>query len=319
MSSLLVEYSGSSDEELDDSDDFGKRSNEDQDTCKTGNDYYQNNEEQSAVNFFNIPVRSSDDSKKREQDDGSPSTSSEAASKRQKTSLPPIPTGILDMYEPKIPENTPKDDPKKHGGRVRTFKHERGSWATYIYIPVTHQTLFRELALKLQESVQDVDFVPVDHFHLSVSRTVTIRHHWIDTFMDELKKKAGSLPKFSCSYGPLKIYHNDDRTRSFLSLEVYCKKKLQEVVKLADLVLYQFHLPQFYDEPDFHVSLLSAAGDASGKLSPQVLSMDTLKKLQPIVDDFFSSHEKASFFSVSELQCKTGNKLYRFPFKKTIY
>lgn len=27
------------------------------------------------------------------------------------------------------------DDPNEHDGRTRSFPHERGNWATYLYIP----------------------------------------------------------------------------------------------------------------------------------------------------------------------------------------
>lgn len=28
-----------------------------------------------------------------------------------------------------------QEDSLKHGGRIRSFKHERGNWATFTYIP----------------------------------------------------------------------------------------------------------------------------------------------------------------------------------------
>lgn len=31
------------------------------------------------------------------------------------------------------------DDPAEHDGRVRSFKHERGNWATYVYIAGIHE------------------------------------------------------------------------------------------------------------------------------------------------------------------------------------
>lgn len=31
--------------------------------------------------------------------------------------------------------NEVMDDPNFHEGRIRSFPHERGNWATYVYIP----------------------------------------------------------------------------------------------------------------------------------------------------------------------------------------
>lgn len=34
------------------------------------------------------------------------------------------------------------DDPSSHQGRSRLFEHERGNWATYIYIPCESLIIF---------------------------------------------------------------------------------------------------------------------------------------------------------------------------------
>lgn len=45
----------------------------------------------------------------------------------------PVPDSVLHMFPGT--EEGPEDDSAKHGGRVRTFPHERGNWATHVYIP----------------------------------------------------------------------------------------------------------------------------------------------------------------------------------------
>lgn len=45
----------------------------------------------------------------------------------------PVPDSVLHMFLDT--EEEPVDDPEKHGGRVRTFPHERGNWATHVYVP----------------------------------------------------------------------------------------------------------------------------------------------------------------------------------------
>ena len=42
-----------------------------------------------------------------------------------------MPTGVLEMFG----DEGHRDDPADHQGRVRTFAHERGNWATTIYAP----------------------------------------------------------------------------------------------------------------------------------------------------------------------------------------
>lgn len=45
----------------------------------------------------------------------------------------PVPDSVLHMF-PGTKEG-PEDDSAKYGGRVRTFPHERGNWATHVYVP----------------------------------------------------------------------------------------------------------------------------------------------------------------------------------------
>ena len=46
----------------------------------------------------------------------------------------PVPFNILSMFGD---QGRPyaQDDPALHEGRIRSFAHERGNWASYIYIP----------------------------------------------------------------------------------------------------------------------------------------------------------------------------------------
>ncbi|XP_054943501.1 U6 snRNA phosphodiesterase 1-like [Physeter macrocephalus] len=45
----------------------------------------------------------------------------------------PVPDSVLDMFPGT--EEWPADGSAKHGGRVLTFPHERGNWATHVYVP----------------------------------------------------------------------------------------------------------------------------------------------------------------------------------------
>lgn len=51
----------------------------------------------------------------------------------------PLPGCLLDMFPEDV--SSPTEDSSLHGGRVRSFKHERGSWATYVYLPCKTDTL----------------------------------------------------------------------------------------------------------------------------------------------------------------------------------
>ena len=42
----------------------------------------------------------------------------------------PVPDGITKMFSNKTQH---VDHPEEHGGRIRTFAHERGNWASFVY------------------------------------------------------------------------------------------------------------------------------------------------------------------------------------------
>jgi hypothetical protein len=57
-------------------------------------------------------------------------------------------------------------------------------------------------------------------FHISLGRTVPIRIHQVDTMVHMLRRKFEGPKRFWMDFGSWEVFVNDDRTRSFLSLEV---------------------------------------------------------------------------------------------------
>lgn len=48
----------------------------------------------------------------------------------------PAPAGLPGDPDP---EEAVSDDSSRHGGRVRCFPHERGNWATHVYLPCRYR------------------------------------------------------------------------------------------------------------------------------------------------------------------------------------
>lgn len=51
----------------------------------------------------------------------------------------PVPSCLLSMF-PDDDDEALTEDSSLHGGRIRSFKHERGNWATYVYLPCKKPT-----------------------------------------------------------------------------------------------------------------------------------------------------------------------------------
>ncbi|XP_056454899.1 U6 snRNA phosphodiesterase 1 isoform X1 [Gadus chalcogrammus] len=222
-----------------------------------------------------------------------------------KTRLP-VPGCLLAMFPE---EEEPDNDTSLHDGRIRSFKHERGNWATYVYFPYPPDEDFMELLEELLEvaGARGVLLTQQREFHLSVSQTVVLKHHWIQPFTESLKGGLTSCKRFVCSAGSLRVYSNAERTRTFLGMEVSAgHAQLAEIMKMVDKTMIEFRLDTFYKDPSFHVSLAWCVGDFTAQLK------ECLKELQGLVDH----HEEGAFLltlDCQELRCRAGNKTFSFP------
>ncbi|XP_042352562.1 U6 snRNA phosphodiesterase [Plectropomus leopardus] len=250
-------------------------------------------------------------SRKCQEEDGA-NTGSPASKKPKiqeqvtKTRLP-LPGRLLDMFPDE--EDSQTEDSSLHGGRLRSFKHERGNWATYVYFPYHPEEEFGELLEELLSlaGARGVVLTPQEEFHLSLSQTVVLRHHWIQPFTRSLRAGLVHCKRFACSAGRLKVYCNAERTRTFLGMEVSTgHAQLLDLVQVVDRTMTEFHLDTFYEDPSFHVSLAWCVGDLTEKMKGSIQGM------QSLIDD----HEDGPFtlrLDCEELRCRTGNKVFRFP------
>jgi hypothetical protein len=140
-----------------------------------------------------------------------------------------VPASIQGLLEDNI-DSIGDEDVIKHEGRSRSFPHVAGNWATYVFVPfetnasfgalVTHLT--DELKACLTHSDSDMQgdtltpvmhLVPAKELHVSVSQTVTIRHHWIQPLINSLWKQLQSKSSFVCAFEGPRFYCNDEKTR----------------------------------------------------------------------------------------------------------
>ncbi|XP_017160932.1 U6 snRNA phosphodiesterase-like [Poecilia reticulata] len=117
-----------------------------------------------------------------------------------KTRLP-LPGCLLSMF-PDDDDETLTEDSSLHGGRIRSFKHERGNWATYVYLPYHPEEEFEELLEELLSTLgaHGPILTQQEEFHLSLSQTVVLRHHWIQPFTQSLQSGLSQCRRF--------VYHS---------------------------------------------------------------------------------------------------------------
>ncbi|XP_068943695.1 U6 snRNA phosphodiesterase 1 isoform X2 [Petaurus breviceps papuanus] len=222
----------------------------------------------------------------------------------------PIPDSVLNMFPD--PDDGIADDIEKHGGRIRTFPHERGIWATHVWVPYEAKEDFFDLLDLLMTQAQRVlpRLVKTEEFHISLSQSVVLRHHWIIPFVQALKSRVASSHRFLFTANQVKVYTNQEKTRTFIGLEVTAgHAQFLDLVSEVDRVMEEFDLATFYKEPSFHISLAWCVGDVQSQLKESVI-----QELQEIVDGF---EDSSSLLRVQaeQVRCKSGNKFFSFPLK----
>ncbi|EDV93423.1 U6 snRNA phosphodiesterase [Drosophila grimshawi] len=195
-----------------------------------------------------------------------------------------------------------------HGGRIRSFKHERGNWATFVYVSAGDcAEQLEDFQLEaIERLAPQIELHANESLHLSLSKTVVLQYHQIDEFQRSLQQALHCCAGFSSTLHLLSVYTNEERTRTFLAvqLDAAFTSKMSSLLRPVDLVMRDYRLPQFYEKPSFHVSLLWCVGDH------QTLLQDKLKELQQLLDD----HETLQL-AVNEVNCKCGNKDFTYKLK----
>ena len=162
-----------------------------------------------------------------------------------KTRLP-VPGSIMSMFPDDGDQET--EDSSLHAGRIRSFRHERGNWATYVYLPYHPEEEFEEVLEELFSAMSDggVDLTRQEEFHLSLSQTVVLRHHWLQPLTQSLRADLARCKKFVCYARKLKVYCNTEKTRTFLGIEVCSgQTQLLDVVQVVDRTMTEFRLDTF--------------------------------------------------------------------------
>ncbi|XP_046746545.1 U6 snRNA phosphodiesterase [Diprion similis] len=221
-----------------------------------------------------------------------------------------VPESILSFKGTKHDEDV-HDDPSQHDGRTRTFKHERGNWATLVYINYAGSNPIHSWLRKLPQQIaikEDLKFYT--EFHLSLTRCLVLKFHWIKSFVESLQKLCQSTGEIVVEFRDLKVYCNEERTRTFLGIRCEGRNKLlEQFVVNIDKILAEYQLPSFYEEASFHISILWCLGDVTEKLNAW------LPTLNESLNSIYAEHFLHSF-EVSKINCKIGNKMYTFPLKQ---
>lgn len=86
-----------------------------------------------------------------------------------------------------------------------------------------------------------------EEFHVSLTRTVALRFHWIDSFVEGVKKISENSNQFAMELTDVKVYCNDDKTRTFLGICCENNEALNDLTEALNKLLNEYQLPHFYE------------------------------------------------------------------------
>ena len=87
----------------------------------------------------------------------------------------------------------------------------------------------------------------ISSLHISLSRTLVLKFHWIESFVEGIKLACRNFNKFIIQLTDVRVYCNEERTRTFLG--IYCQdedKMLKCLTEIFDNLLAEYQLPSFY-------------------------------------------------------------------------
>ncbi|KLO08662.1 hypothetical protein SCHPADRAFT_922568 [Schizopora paradoxa] len=243
-----------------------------------------------------------------------------------------IPTRKLPKPSVSLIPNQPTANPLLHQGRIRSTPHVEGQFASFVYISVhidvNLQRFLEEIALYAMERVPTLQSVWLGgttssdrELHISLTRPIYLFHHQRDEFIRAVKATADSISEFNGSFATFATFNNDERSRSFVGLEIGAGHEiLRDISKSLEKALQFLRQEVYYLEPRFHASFswaLLETNDERGEelrdLYPTILELPST-----LVPDLTSNYGdkltgKVGTFHVDSLHCKIGKQVHRFP------
>ncbi|KAH7913427.1 U6 snRNA phosphodiesterase Usb1 [Hygrophoropsis aurantiaca] len=257
--------------------------------------------------------------------------------------IPPHKKKRLPSLSSSIIVPAPIDNPALHQGRVRITPHVEGQYPAYIYVSVTFARKSTFYTLIEQAFRYTKRHVPSAHpigihcaksdkatgttglkkadqleLHISLSRPIFLRAHQRDDLKHAIKHLAGHHRSFKGSFATFAELTNDERTRTFLTLEVGAGHgELKKMVDKLDPILRSIRQKEFYNQPRFHASFAWALlEDVSSKNILQ--NSNTVEPLTSSVspmemESSTNAHSLPTPPSAPEISLDEFNRIPRFP------
>lgn len=123
---------------------------------------------------------------------------------------------------------------------------------------------------------------PAVPHHISLSRTAAVRMPQIESLVESLQRAGRRFAPLELTLSGLKVFINDERTRTFLALPVAPPgaQAVNKMIAAVDRAFVMHGLPRFYEDPQPHVSIGWVAGDQQAALERAVAASISTAQLR---------------------------------------
>ncbi|KAH0586125.1 hypothetical protein H2248_007391 [Termitomyces sp. 'cryptogamus'] len=170
------------------------------------------------------------------------------------------------------------DRPELHQGRRRTQPHVEGQWVAHVYVSLTVQrhsplnSLIDDVlthAQKVTPTLHDFwhgELSIKRELHISLSRPTYLRMHQKEDLKKAVKELSKRFSPFPVSFATFSELHNDERTRTFLTMETGAgHHELRAMCDALTPTLKAIRQKEFYLDPRFHSSIAWALLETHSK------------------------------------------------------
>lgn len=209
---------------------------------------------------------------------------------KQPETQQPLQLPVPLLLQDDSPQQPPQPPQKDHQGRIRSFPHVEGNYATHVYLPVpasllqdTIDTVMQQLTEEypwLVERLQPMELDAEGNYHISLSRVFPLRQHQIRPFVDNLTAQIAGKGRFVCVLALVSWFCNDESTRTFVSLEAAPCQPLQRLLSAVDGVVSSFGHAVYYRPARPHVSFAWALGNLLYRFNNTTTQLTAAEEVQ---------------------------------------
>jgi len=257
----------------------------------------------------------------------------------------------LPRLSPSLVIPSPKSDPSQHQGRIRGSPHVEGQFAAYVYIRVpldNNEKLKSYLVSVIHHAKEIVPEIVCDwvdsnsdqtsrslekegdqghELHISLTRPIYLRYYQREDLKRAVKQIAQNHSSFSASFSAFASFDNEERTRTFLAVEIGAgHSNLKKLSKALDSTLELLHQKCFYEVPRFHASIAWAllgsrlqrttipiedSSNAASTPSYRVISSFPENMLSTLTEEFGETlASKLGVFEVDQIKLRIGKDTF---------